>query len=245
MSHTAQAVTTGVLLFDGEPRVTQGLRAWLRPFLLSDDVLDQSETQLGRPGLGLQFPAQTLHVELDTLEEGLLWEGARLGVDDGEQNYDELLRKICAAHGREDLARELLPAPANLQRPGCIEEASLRIEDVLRLALELADGHNATGAALLTGISSEGSGLWSAEGGSSLTVMRSDGSTRTASFSGMLLLQLALGEPAALGAWFAETVDVAVPPHKREEIYQAFFQVLEPAHRQPAPDNRSPRPRGR
>ena len=78
MSHTAQAVTTGVLLFDGEPRVTQGLRAWLRPFLLSDDVLDQSETQLGRPGLGLQFPAQTLHVELDTLEEGLLWEGARL-----------------------------------------------------------------------------------------------------------------------------------------------------------------------
>lgn len=236
---------TAVLLFDGEPQVSEGLRAWLSPFLLEGGgIEDAEETGLGRPGLPLFLDESNAHIDVDALEEGLLFEAGRLGLHmDSVEDYTELLRLIGQARGRQDLITELLPAPVFLQQPGCIEAATFTLVNALRLALALSEGHNANGVAMMSTIQSDRQFLWSAEGGASVSWIQPDGAVRTAGFSSMHLLQLALGKPQDMGAWFAETVNAAVPPDKRADLRDAFLSALAVEDAQEQSHNAVHRPR--
>lgn len=219
--------TTGVVLFDGKPQVSEGLRAWLKPFLGEDSAaLDARSTGLGREGLAFYFE-DDFPIHIDTLEEGLLYEAHRLRVGHDDMEYSDLLREIARAHGKTDALADILPPASVLAPPGCIDEPTFSLEAVLRMAITLSEGHNACGMALMSGIASNSELLWSAGGGSSLSLVQRDGSMRTAGFLGMQLLELATGAPEPLGEWFAQTVNIVVPPGQREAVREAFLKALQ------------------
>lgn len=234
------SVTTGVLTFEGEPVITEGLKAWLEP-LTKDGirVIDADMTHLGVPGVGLYQQDEDSFM-LDELEEAVGIALRARGIEPAEeQSVEELVMALIEASGQS----------ARLQWLADIAESGEHMDpsQLVECALWFGDGHNAKAAALQTGIFSDKTRLWSFGGYAEVVQRRGDGTVDNTFIGARDLMTKALGKPRDLAQSMGRLAAELVAPEDAEAFLSAFnetFTAQAPSQEAQAPLSEPPaRPR--
>ena len=94
------SVTTGVLVFDGAPNITEGLKAWLHPVQhRGPQDIPPDDTYLGVPGVGI-FQEDEDSVYIDDLQGAIETALRARGVEpDDQADMGELVEQLIEVSG--------------------------------------------------------------------------------------------------------------------------------------------------
>lgn len=227
------SVTTGVLVFDGEPIITDGLKAWLEPLLTGGcELLPAAETGLGQTGLGL-YEEDDSYIQIEDLEGAVRLALRAHGEEPGaDEDVQDLVEDLIDASGQRENAAWLV----DLIQSGEELDAS----ELVRCALMFADGHNARAAALQTGVFSDKTRLWSFGGYTELVQRRADGTVDNTVISPRAMMVKALRSPHDLAGSMGALATELVPPENAEAFLGTFIETFNAQ----APDGEPLRPFG-
>jgi len=202
------SVTTGVLIFDGEPIITEGLKAWLRPVQPSGvEAISAEDTYLGLPGVGI-YEEDENYIPIDDLDEAIGLALRARGIEyDATSHPADLLEQLIDASGLGEQAQWLTQILG--------EDETFDASDLVRCALLFGDGHNARAAMLQTGVFSDGTSLWSHGGYTEVIQRLGDGSVSYALLSPRELAFAAMRGAAQLADRMGKLAASLVPPEER------------------------------
>jgi hypothetical protein len=206
------ADATGVIFFDGEPRISPSLKAWLAPLLSGElKIVPADETDIGIAGVAVYSEGES-EFRLDDFEEPMRAALRACGIAESsveELDGDGLFIELAKHYGVSDHLSMVLQEVQSGDLDG------ISISTAVEMAMAFCIGHNIKGVLSDTGIHSDRMTLWGFSGYAELTTRCSDGRVRTGTVAPRWLLQGLLGNPGGTGAQIeqrlAETLAELMP----------------------------------
>lgn len=213
------SVTTGVLVFDGAPNITEGLKAWLHPVQhRGPQDIPPDDTYLGVPGVGI-FQEDEDSVYIDDLQGAIETALRARGVEpDDQADMGELVEQLIEVSGVGEAAAWI--------KDKIQQEETFEASDLVRCAMLFGDGHNARAAVLQTGIFSDKTRLWSFGGYAETVQRQADGSVGYACVAPRQLAFAAARGTQPLAESMGGLAQALVPLGERAAFLEAFCAKL-------------------